>query len=203
MVHHQRGDVGRRTLGTQTRHEMQNSVGRGALEQSSSRNKLQQGQANRINALETYPNLLLHRGGACGLAPLYVRGQCERLVAQDPSLRPPSLQRAQGRLRNYNDSDGSGAGRLVCEGRVWAHGGRTCRYWGCSNLEDEMSGAGGDLSSLVPWMEHAVLDVLESCSIVSRVFRCGDEYCALAEVGDCLVSAGRWAGCFDVNKGWC
>jgi len=56
-----------------------------------------------------------------------------------------------------------------------------------------MSGAGGDLSSLVSWLEHAVLDVLGSCSIVSRVFRYGDKYCALAEVGDCLMSAGRWA----------
>jgi len=64
---------------------MQNGV---ALEQSSSRDKPQQGQANRINPLETYSNLLLHRSGASGLAPLYVHGQCERLVAQDPSLRP-------------------------------------------------------------------------------------------------------------------
>ncbi|KAN0106842.1 hypothetical protein V8E51_009718 [Hyaloscypha variabilis] len=161
-------------LGTQTRHETQNSVGRVALEQSSLRDKLQQGLANRINPLETYSNLLLHRSGASGLAPLYVRGQCERLVAQDSSLRPPSLQRAQSRLRSYNDLDGSGAGRLVCERRVWAHGGRTCRYWGCSNLEDEMSGAGGDLSSLVSWLEHAVLDVLGSCSICGELEHAGE-----------------------------
>ena len=61
----------------------------GALEQSSSRNKLQQGQANRINPLETYPKLLLHHSRASGLAPLYVHGQIERVVAQDSSPALP------------------------------------------------------------------------------------------------------------------
>lgn len=65
---------------------MQNGV---ALEQSSSRDKPQQGQANRINPLETYPKLLLHHSRASGLAPLYVHGQIERVVAQDSSPALP------------------------------------------------------------------------------------------------------------------
>lgn len=100
---------------------MQNGV---ALEQSSSRDKPQQGQANRINPLETYPKLLLHHSGAYGLAPLYVHGQIERVVAQDSSPALPYCSVLRDDCESYDNSNGSGAGRLACERRVRVPGGR-------------------------------------------------------------------------------